>query len=308
MYERIALIVEVATLYYKKNMTQAQIAEKVNISRPTVSNLLKEGKELGIINITIQEIGNSNYEDQEYIKNQYNLETVLIANTKSNGKEAVAGLGARYVESRLKDINTLGIGWGTTLNSFVEAANILHHPQLTVIPMIGGVSAPDVSYHSNHLAFKLAKKFDAQSKLFYAPAVAESVQLKKNFEESTIIQESLNSAKKVDLAVLAIGNPRVSDTYKNLGYVNKKKEDEITEAKVIGDILATFFDKNGNEVSTSLSERMIGPTLTDINKMREVVIISAGAEKAEGIEVLLKKGTIDHLIIDKSISEIIVKG
>jgi len=306
MYDRKQLIIEAANLYYKEDRTQSDIAKKINVSRPTVSNLLKEGRELGIVNITIREIGESNYKDQEIIKNKFDLETVLITNVKENAKEAVGGLGAQYVENRLNDINTLGIGWGTTMSSFVQAVNILHHPHLTIIPMIGGVSASDISFHSNHLAFTLAQKFDAESRMFYAPAVADTVSMKNNFEKSQIVQEGLNNAKNVDLAVLAVGNPQVSNTYRNLGYLNKKKENEFTEAEVTGDILASFYDEKGNHVPTSLSERMIGPTIPDIRNMKEVVVISAGHEKANSIYTLLKNEIIDHLIIDKSISEVLI--
>ena len=47
------LMSEVATLYYKKNMTQQEIAETLHLSRQTVSKLLSDAIEEKIVEIII---------------------------------------------------------------------------------------------------------------------------------------------------------------------------------------------------------------------------------------------------------------
>lgn len=306
MQNNMNLVYEAAVLYYEKNLTQAEIAKILNVSRPTVSNLLKRGRENGTVNITIQRNDNQDYKKQEIIKEKYNLETVLITNRSNNVLEEIGELGAQYIESRLNDINTLGIGWGTTMSSIVQSIHNLYFPDLSIVPMMGGVSTTDIRYHSNHLAFTLAQKLNAKSYSFYAQAIADTVELKMNFEKSKIVQDSLKNAQNVDLAILGVGNPKVSNTYKSLKHVNKIKGHEIIKTNVAGDILASLYDEEGNHISTSLSKRMIGPTLSDISKMKEVVVVSSGYEKANSIKILLKKNIINHLIIDKSISELLI--
>lgn len=51
--ERWALLAKVASLYYEQDLTQAEIAKRLNISRPQVSRLLAEGRQEGVVKITI---------------------------------------------------------------------------------------------------------------------------------------------------------------------------------------------------------------------------------------------------------------
>ena len=67
------LSVEVARLYYQSDYSQQEIANKLNISRPTISRLLKYAKEKGFVQISIADpfadldnVGN-------LLKEKYNL-------------------------------------------------------------------------------------------------------------------------------------------------------------------------------------------------------------------------------------------
>ena len=55
MDERVGhLLLTVANLYYLQNRTQAQIAERLRISRPHISRLLKRARQEGIVTISIR--------------------------------------------------------------------------------------------------------------------------------------------------------------------------------------------------------------------------------------------------------------
>ena len=52
--DKIARLVDIARQYYEEDKTQSEIAAHYKISRPMVSKLLKEAKELGIVTVRIQ--------------------------------------------------------------------------------------------------------------------------------------------------------------------------------------------------------------------------------------------------------------
>lgn len=308
MNNRYETVVKVAIYYYEDGLTQSEIAKILGISRPTVSNLLKEALEKGIVKITIQDNFLSNHKQQEFITDKYKLQTVLITNTEGNDENVKAAIGrlcASYVESRLDEIKTLGIGWGSTVKYFVEAANYLNYPQLSIIPLMGGVSLSEISLHSNHLVFTLGQKYNAKTNLLYAPAIAENIEVREIVANSEIVQAMLTKGKNVDLAIIGVGNPVKSLTYRNMGYMSDEEESEIIKKNAIGDILATLFDKSGKPVDTSLSRRMIGPTLKDIKNMKEVLVLASGHDKAISIKALLELDIIQHLIIDKEIADLL---
>ena len=47
-------LVEISRLYYERDLTQAEIAKRMNISRPAVSKLLQEARLRGIVKIDIK--------------------------------------------------------------------------------------------------------------------------------------------------------------------------------------------------------------------------------------------------------------
>lgn len=303
MYRRSDLLVEVAILYYEEDVTQTEISKRLGISRPTVARLLQEAKDKGVVKIAIQHTEHNVLQKQESLEQKYNLKTVLIA-SKNNGnvKSAVGSRCASFIENRLSNIKSLGIGWGTTVFEFVQQTNYFSFENLTVIPLIGGVGISDVSYHSNHLAFTLAQKYNCEVKYFYAPAISESLEMKKTFEASKLVGSILTEGRNVDMAIVGVGNPIVSSTYRQFGYINEKELKEIEESNAIGDIAATFFDKNGDPVHDSVSERILGINIYDLMNIPNVIALATGREKVESIKTLIKKKVIDHLIIDNDIA------
>ena len=64
-------VTEVAILYYKENMTQQQIAEKLGLTRQTISKLLKIAIEERIVQITINDPEKQNIAECIIAKNRH---------------------------------------------------------------------------------------------------------------------------------------------------------------------------------------------------------------------------------------------
>ncbi|MGX7195811.1 sugar-binding transcriptional regulator [Enterococcus olivae] len=308
MNSRDKSLVRAALLYYKENVNQTEIAKQLGVSRPTVAAMLKEAVNRGIVKISIQDSEIMNFEQQDRLAKKYALNSVMISSASGSAhenKEAVGNLCATFIEDKLPNIKRLGIGWGTTLLEFVEAASYRNFEQLAIVPLIGGVDVSDVKTHSNHLAFILSQKYNCKVDYFYAPAVAESVEMKQTFEKSKFIADIIQKGKEVEMAIVSMGNPIESSSYQELGYFSDDDRAEMQEKNVVGDLLTTFFDEEGESVDTHFSQKMIGIRLQDLAKIPEVVVVASGVEKAESIQKLLKKNVIDHLIIDSSIAAVL---
>ncbi|MBR3175241.1 MAG: winged helix-turn-helix transcriptional regulator, partial [Oscillospiraceae bacterium] len=80
-------MVEVARLYYEGNLSQNEIAKKLDISRPLVSIILNEAKERGIVNITINDRVVTAEYVLEKLKNTYRVESVVAVPDASNSEQ-----------------------------------------------------------------------------------------------------------------------------------------------------------------------------------------------------------------------------
>lgn len=306
MNNRNQLIYQTALLYYEDQKTQTEIAKILQISRPTVAQFLKEAREGGIVQITISPNFSSSSEASKDLLEKYNLQTAIITPTEKSEQQTKANMGkalAAFVEHRAYDLHSIGLGWGTTLHEFVQAANPLHFGHLSIVPLMGGASIESLHLHSNHLCFRLAEKYQAAVSYYYAPAIADSPQQKQELMNSSFIKQAHKKALEVDLALVSIGNPAQSSTYKQLGVVSAEDEKDLLEKEVIGDALATFYDQDGQAVETSLSQRMVGISLEELEMMNEVAILASGKSKARSLFALLQKGCVDHIIIDQEVAE-----
>lgn len=309
MYNRKELLAQIAILYYEQDFTQSQIAKKLHMSRQTISNMLQEAKDKGIVKITIQHPDSDRLTQQQIIANKYNLDSIHIVQSLLNEVDTKRQIGVicnKFLESRLQNIENLGIGWGTTVFEFVRQASYLNSTTLEITPLMGGIGINDVEYHSNHLAFQLADKYAASVNYFYTPAIAESLEVKELFISTELFKQIYNKAKEVDMAIVGVGNPIESSTYRKFGYISEEEGKEIKISGAVGDILGSFFDLNGVQVQTSFTSRMIGLSIEDLQNIPEIIALVSGKEKIMSIKALLKIGVINHLIIDQVIADGIV--
>ena len=122
------LSIDVAKLYYKSDYSQQQIANKLNLSRPTVSRLLQYAKEKGFVQINIADPIEDNSSLEEALCEKYNLDVVKIAyaplNTTNEIKKSISMKAADYLYEIVKDGDIIGVSWGTTIYNM--ALNLKH--------------------------------------------------------------------------------------------------------------------------------------------------------------------------------------
>ena len=144
--EKWNILAMVANLYYNSEMTQSQIAERLYTSRSKVSRMLKEARELGIVEIYIKEPWERNLEYEQRMKEEFSLKNIRIIMSKDAEKEKVQALlseaAAYYLDSIVKQNMVVGISWGNTLYHIVKyiAANNHKNIPLTVVPIMGATN------------------------------------------------------------------------------------------------------------------------------------------------------------------------
>ena len=74
-----ALLVKAAQLYYEEDMSQEAIAKSIGLSRPYVSRLLTEAKELGIVQFRIIDPLKGESDLERKLRSKTKLERVIVA-------------------------------------------------------------------------------------------------------------------------------------------------------------------------------------------------------------------------------------
>ena len=139
--EKRNMLASVANLYYNVEMTQNQIAERFFTSRSKISRMLKEARQLGIVEIKILEPWDRNVELEQEFMRRFALKDVRVISVKeANNTMVLQKLGevaAYYLDNLLNDNMILGISWGNTMYHTVKAVKTSKNIPITVVPIMG---------------------------------------------------------------------------------------------------------------------------------------------------------------------------
>ena len=109
-------ISRIAKYYYEEQLTQNQIAEKENISRPTVSRYLKKAHTLGLVQINVVDLNSTNSELKSHLEKKFDIDEVTISNTYNDFHKVAA----TYINNKIYTGCSIGVSWGETLSNAIE--------------------------------------------------------------------------------------------------------------------------------------------------------------------------------------------
>lgn len=296
------LLARVAYYYYENNLSQNEIATRLNIHRSTVSRMLQQARDEGIVQISINYISPEAYAMENHLRELFNLDNVtVVANHNLTGasKEKMFYEEAAYNIYRTIDYQkVVGITWGATLGKMVAQINRQKQTAATFVPLVGGPSHIKSDYHVNTLVYSLASKFSGESIFINASAVQESERIAKGILESNYF-DALNQAwRQLDLAIISVGGPMGIGESQWQDMLSAEDKKLLKQKHAIGDSICRFFDASGFPIKTSLEKRTIGITLDQLKTVPESILIAKGAEKAYPMLAMLKRNYVKSVITD----------
>jgi len=303
-------LVKIATWYYQYGWTQAQIAQKIGISRSIISKKLQDAKDLGIVEIFIKDETAHTVELEQKLEIKFGLDEAIVISTHNLSEEEIlnslAKKAAYSLSKRIAKINKLGISWGKTIRKFANEFPYFNHKDLTIVPLIGGMGADEIDLHSNQICYDLKKKMQCNCKYLYAPALVEDKAMKHDLCNNKYINEVLNEGKTVDMAIVGISSPYGQNTMKDIGYIADKDVEELRYYDVVGDSNSHFYTADGKEANCPLNEHVIGLSLAELKKIPTVVAIVGGNNKEQALHAALKAELLNIIIITDKMAEYIL--
>lgn len=301
-------LVRVATMYYKEEMKQSDIAKQLGISRQLVSKYLVDARVKGIVDININSSSAYSVQLELSLQKAFGLKRVAVLDTSYLEKQEIEKLIVQTaIAAFRKDIakaHSIGVSWGRVLRRLVDEYPYVNQPNSTIIPLIGGMGSDKVEVHSNQIAHDLSRKMRAKCKYLYVPALVDSKDMRDRLVENVTVKDVLEDGKKVDFAIVGIASPfSKSNTMTEIGYIDQKDITDLSEAHVIGDVNSRFFDVEGNEVSCRINENVIGINLEDIRKIDKVCAICFEDEKKEVLYTTIASKIINCITLTDVLAE-----
>ncbi len=303
------LMVMIAKMYYMENLTQSEIARKLDMSRSNVSRLLISCRELGIVEITINDSSIKSFELKRKIKNRFGVKDVIItpllddraANILNAGKAA-----AKYVSDILADHMSIAIGWGSTIYKMVNAYTYHSANGVDVYQLMGGTNIKESHKDGIQLTIDFAKKVGGVPHFFNAPLVVQNSELKELLMNESTIREHLDQAGRSDVAIVALGtNDPEHSSLVLAGCITKEQSNRLYKEGICTNIMGQHMDIYGKLSNKELNDNVMGLTMDQFKKIKLKIGVASGDEKVRPIISALMGGYINTLITDERTASLV---
>lgn len=298
--EKWYLLSAVASLYYNSELTQDEIARRYYTSRSKISRMLKEARELGIVEIRIRDPWENNQIMEKKLMELFPLKHVRVVSVRERNLSLVLqklGAAAAYhLDSVVNSDTVLGVSWGNTVYHAVKSVKTTKSLPLTVVPIMGGIGVDNPERDSLDFSKELAEAYGGKYYYIYAPLFVRTKELKECLMEEDNIRYVMDIAKSANVILTSVGS-MVHKTWKH--YVRTGMLEALEQQGAVGHIGGHFYNRNGEEVRSELSDRLMGIDMDDFRKAEEVICVAGMEEKAEAMLGVLRSGCVTTLITDE---------
>ncbi len=304
MDARKQMVIRAAELYYEEALNQNEIAKIMDVSRPTVSRLLEEGKESGVVEIVIHSPIRKNPSLSYEIRKKLNLRDAMVVAGVYDHEVAMkkcAQVAAQFLQSLMGRQQTLGISWGPPLSYLCDVLEERRLDGVNVVQMVGCMGTGNPVYDGLELALKISEKFHGSYSNIYAPVYVKKQDVYQYMIQEAQIAKALAQAWEVDVAMMGVGSLlNQNSTLSITGYLTEEERLELLRRGAVGHLLARFFDRNGNEVTLE-NKYVVSAPLESLRRPKWTVGIAASEYKAESVLAAIRAGYINTLIADEAL-------
>lgn len=310
---QLELLVKVSRLYYEDGLKQPAIAELLHVSQAKVSRLLRQAQQMGIVKISVSPPPGLYPELEDAIRDRYELLDVVVVGCGGRSftevSPSVGRVAGEYIEATLTGKDVVGLSsWSATLLSAVDAMRpSAARSASVVVQLIGGVGRPDVQVEATRLANRLSEVTRAEPVFLPTPGIAPSRVVRDALLADAAVERAAALWNELTVALVGIGSLDPSPLLRQSGNtLNAAHTGELRELGAVGDVVLRFYDVEGQPVTTSLDERVVGIDADLFRAIPRRIGVAGGDEKHESIRAALRGGWVNILVTDHATAEYLV--
>jgi lsr operon transcriptional repressor len=299
------LALRAAWLYHVDELTQAEVAAQLHVSRPTVGRLLERAKAAGIVRVEIDARRLASFDLALRLQQRFALREAVVVpggpprlNT-ARRNERLATSAADYLRGHLHPGVVVGVAWGDTVQR-----TLAHFPAVA----LDGVTLATVTGGIEHITQRIMGHPAIAGHLLAVPAplIVSSPSVARALREEPPVRDVLALARGAGLTLTGIGTVLPGSSAALSGLVSDDEVAQFAALGAVGDMLGEWLDARGHVVAGATSDRRIGIGLDELREMPNVVGIAGGKDKAAAIHAVLEGGYLNVLITDEDAAQELV--
>ncbi len=287
-----------AWLAHGYGLTQAQIAERLGVSRATVNKALEQARSLGEIRLSIDQPEGDMTALALAVEEALGIpEVIVVPADPSRTPETALGLAlGRLLSERIGPTSRIGLGWGRTLTRALDAFQPPPRPDALVLSLLGGQVRPGRP-NPGALAARMAAALGCDVVFLPAPLVVDHPDTRARLLSACGLQDVFDLAEGLDIAVFGAGDIGASLALSRLA----PAEAEALRANgAVGEILAQIVDGSGRGDHFEVNARVMAVGLDQIAKAAARVLAAGGAVRAPVIRAAHRRVGLTTLVTDET--------
>lgn len=302
----IELVLKIARMYYTDNLTQAQIAAQIGYSRPTISRLLSESRDRGMVRIEIGHPLERLMQLEDALVRRYGLKCARVAqvNPGQDPSTIVPRYAAALLTEKSSPDSLITVSNGRAVAATVREVAIQDWPKSNVAQMVGALSPSNPMTDSPDICRMLAERLGGTVTTLHVPMILSSAHIAAAMRQEPQIATALALGGGADVALEGVGateGDRLSPVFD--AYVTPHMVKEIRAQGAVATVCGHFIDAQGRLVCSELSDRIISVELDRLKRIALVIGVAWGQEKVKAIKACLVGGYISALATDQATAE-----
>lgn len=301
--------IEAVRLYFERGLSQAEVAAKMGISRPTVAKLLLRGKEAGFVTVEIHDPRETSSVLGEQLAQRFGLvEARVVHDSGASEREILDDLGrvgAGLVESLVEDGMSVGVSWGRTMNAIASRLRRTLRRDVEIVQLKGGISHSSEATNDFEVMRAFCEAFNAVPRYLPLPVIFEDVRTLEIVRSDPHIASILEAGRQTDLVVFTVGDVAAESLALSHSHLKGSEVRELL-AGAVGDACSRFFTAEGEIAVPGIDERTAGISLKDLASRPIRVLVAGGQKKVAALATALRMGLATHVVVDQDLARVLL--
>ncbi len=302
------LMLRAAQLYYRLNLTQDQVGERLGVSRFKVGRLLDRALREAAVRIEIVHPAARLVELEDALVARFGLRSAVVVDVPATGaavddeqlaRERVAEAAAAHLAA-LGPAGAIGVSWGRTMLELAARLAPGWASATEIVQLNGAISRSAYPTRAQEVVERFGITTGAAIRLMAAPAIVGSPELRDALEADPSVGETLAAARAAGTAIFGMGVLGPDSVHVASGYLSEADLASLQAAGAVGDVLGRFLALDGRIALPSLDGRTIGLPIGELRDKALTLGLAGGAGRGPIALAALRAGCLNVLVADEA--------